>query len=206
VDETGRPAFNEGGAVTALEWMRKSINEKLTSWASLAFTEFDVSRVFSAGDAAFTLLWLPSYEGMNNPEALAGACRITHIPGSDILPEGVSVNGSTFFGISPNCKSKDAAVKLAKFWAGLDSKGNYVKWFFPTWMQMFEVPKIFREGVYDILDVVKYQYAHLINRPRIPKYAVLSKELQRAIHKALTEVKTPQEALNEAAERFASQL
>jgi maltose-binding protein MalE len=44
----------------------------------------------------------------------------------------------------------------------------------------------------------------MITRPRIPKYEVFSKELQLAIHEALLKLKTPQEALNDAAERLAT--
>jgi len=202
VDEAGKPVFNEGGGVAALEWMAKSMEEGITSWASLAFTEPDVARVFSTGDAAFALSWLSSYEGINRPELLAGACGITHAPGSDLLPEGVSINGSTFYGISSGCKQKDAAVNLVKFWTGLDPQKSYVKFLFPMWMQLFDTPKIFREGIFDILDVVKYQYNHMVTRPRIAKYAILSKELQQAIHEALTRLKTPQQALNDAAKRL----
>jgi multiple sugar transport system substrate-binding protein len=202
VDETGKPTFHEGGAVKALEWMVKSIDAKLTSKASLAFTEVDVVRVFGAGDAAFALSWISSYECMNYPYMLSGACGISHVPGSDILPEGVSVNGAMSIGISSKCKNKDAAVELAKFWVGLGSGRAYAEWLFPTWMRVFEVPNFFREGIYNILDVVKYQYAHLVNRPKIPNYVALSKELQQAIHEALTKAKTPQKALNDAAKRL----
>ncbi|MEM2995693.1 MAG: extracellular solute-binding protein [Candidatus Bathyarchaeia archaeon] len=204
VNENGRPAFNEGGGVKALEWMVKSIDAKLTGWASLAFTEVDVSRVFGAGDAAFALSWISSYECMNYPQMLAGSCGIARVPGSDILPEGVSVNGAMSVGISPKCKSVDAAVEFAKFWVGLDSERAYAEFLFPTWMRIFEVPQFFRDGIYDILEVVKYQYSHLISRPKIPNYMILSKELQQAIHEALTKVKSPQEALNDAARRFMS--
>jgi multiple sugar transport system substrate-binding protein len=201
-DETGKPVFNEGGAVAALEWMARSIDAGITSWASLAFAEQDVSRVFSTGDAAFALSWLSAYEGINRPELLAGACGITHVPGSDLLPEGVSINGSTFYGISSSCKRKDAAVNLVKFWTGLDPQKNYVKFLFPMWMQLFDTPKILREGIFDILDVVKYQYKHMVTRPRIARYAVLSKELQQAIHEALARLKTPQEALDDGVKRL----
>jgi multiple sugar transport system substrate-binding protein len=204
VDEGGKPVFNEGGAVKALEWMVESMSMRITGWESLAFAEPDVSRVFGDGDAAFALLWLSSYEGVNSPQNLAGACGITHVPGSDILPEGVSVNGSMLLGVSPKCEKKNAAVELIKFWSGLGSGRSYVRWLFPIWMRLFDAPKMFRGGIYDILDVVKYQYAHMVTRPRIPRYAALSKELQRAIHEALTYVKTPQKALDDAVKRFTS--
>ncbi|MEM2972143.1 MAG: extracellular solute-binding protein [Candidatus Bathyarchaeia archaeon] len=204
VDENGKPAFHEGGGVKALEWMVESISTRITGWESLAFAEPDVARVFGDGDSAFAFLWLSSYEVVNSPQRLAGVCGIAPIPGSDILPEGVSVNGSMLFGVSPKCENKEAAVELIKFWSGLGSGKSYVRWLFPIWMRLFDAPKMFQDGIYDILDVVKYQYAHMIIRPRIPKYALLSKELQRAVHEALTKAKTPQEALNDAARRFMS--
>jgi len=202
IDEAGKPAFNEDGGVAALEWMAKSIEEGITSWGSLAYAEPDVDRIFGAGDAAFALSWLSSYENINRPELLAGACGITNAPGSDLVPEGVSINGSTFFGISAGCKRKDAALELIKFWTGVGSEKSYVKFLFPTWMQLFDAPKIFQDGIFDVVDIVKYQYEHMITRPRIAKYAMLSKELQRAIHETLTKLKTPQQALNETAKRL----
>jgi multiple sugar transport system substrate-binding protein len=205
VDEAGKPVFNEGGAVEALKWMIKTIDAGLASWASLAFTENDVSRIFCTNDVAFTLSWIPDYVAMNAPELFAGACKIAPVPGSDILPEGVSVNGSDFVGISVNSKNKDFAMNFAKFWAGLEQE-SYADWLAPIELRLYNTPRMFREGIFNITDIIEYQYKHMISRPRIPKYAVLSKELQRAIHKALIKAKNPQEALNEAAERFASQL
>jgi multiple sugar transport system substrate-binding protein len=204
VDETGKPIFNKCGAVDALRWMIKSIEEGITSWASLAFAEVDMVRALGAKDAAFALCWLPEYEDVNHPEVLAGACGITHVPGSSILPEGISVNGSGLLGISSNSLNKDAAVDFIKFWAGLDTQTSYAKWLFPSWMRIFDTPKIFRGGIYDIEDTVTYQYARMITRPRIPQYAVFSKELQLAIHEALTKLKTPEEALNDAVKRLAT--
>jgi len=201
-DEAGKPVFNEGGAVAALKWMIKSIDAGITSWASLAFVEADVVRVLGVGDAAFALGWLSGYEQTNSPEFLAGACGVTNAPGSDILPEGVSVNGSMFFGVASGCKNKDTAAEIVKFWAGLDTQKSYAKWLLPMWMRLFDAPKILRGGIFDILDIVEYQYKHMITRPRTPKYAVFSKELQRAIHEALTKMKTPQKALNDAAKRL----
>ena len=202
VDEAGKPVFNKGGAVDALKWMMKTIDAGLTSWASLAFKETDVTRILCTEDAAFTLSWLPEYEDVNRPEFLAGACKITHIPGRNILPEGISVNGSDLLGISSSSKNKDAAVEFIKFWTGVDKQKSYANWLAPSWLRLLDTPKIFRDGIFNILDVVEYQYKHMITRPRIPKYTVFSKELQLAIHEALLKLKSPEEALNDAAKRL----
>lgn len=198
VDEARKPVFNKGGAVDALKWMIKTIEAHIASWESLAFIESDVARIFGTGDVAFTLSWLPVYETVNRPELLAGACGITHVPGSDILPEGVSVNGADLIGISSSSKNKDAAVEFVKFWTGFDEQKGYAQWLFPSWMRIYDAPKIFRKGIFDIQDVVDYQYKNMITRPRIPQYAAFSKELQLAIHEALLKLKTPKEALDDA--------
>ena len=205
VDEAGKPIFNEGGAVAALKWMAKSIDIGITNYASLAFTEPDMARTLGAGDAAFALDWLSHYEELNRPEFLAGGCGIANVPGSDLLPEGASINGSTFIAVSANCRNTSAAMELIKFWTGADPQESYVKWLFPVHMRLFDTPKMLLEGIFDITDIVKYQYEHMITRPRIPRYAAFSKELQQAIHEALTKAKTPQKALNEAAKRFIKQ-
>jgi len=202
VDKAGKPVFNKGGAVEALKWMIKTIDAGITSWAPLAFTEVDVIRVFGVGDAAFTLGWLTTYEEVNRPERLVGACKIAPVPGSDILPEGVSVDGSEFLVISSSSKNKHAAAEFIKFWTGFDKQKSYAKWLFPSWMRISDTPKIFLKGIFDIMDIVDYQYKHMITRPKIPNYAVFSKEMQLAIHEALMKLKTPQEALNDAAKRL----
>jgi multiple sugar transport system substrate-binding protein len=202
VDGAGKPIFNKGGAVEALKWMNDSIDAGITNWASLAFTDNDTAKFFGLGKAAFTLAWLCMYEGINSPSQLNGACGIAPVFGSAILPEGTSVNGSMFYGISSHSKHKDVAIEFAKFWTSLDIQRSYAKWLFPTWMTLFDDPEAFQEGVSDILKVVKYQYEHMITRPRIPKYMVLSKELQIAIHEALTKIRTPQEALDDAVGRL----
>jgi multiple sugar transport system substrate-binding protein len=202
VDKAGKPVFNEGGAVEALEWMDRSIDAGITSWVSLAFEEAHVSHFFGHGEAAFTLAWLSGYEGVNAPDHLNGACGITHVPGSDVLPEGVSVNGAMFHAISSHSRNKSAAIEFVKFWTDLDIQKSFAKWLLPMWIQLFDNPALFREDIGDILHVVKYQYQHMITRPRILKYTVFSKELQRAIHEALTKVKKPQKALDDAAARL----
>jgi len=202
VDEAGKPVFNNGGAVDALKWMIKTIDAGLTSWASLAFKDADAARILGTGDVAFTLSWLPTYEEVNRPELLAGACGLAHVPGSDILPEGVSVNGSDLIGISSSSKNKDAAVEFIKFWTGFDKQKSYANWLAPSWMRLYDTPHIFQQGIFNIQNVVDYQYKHMITRPRIPKYAAFSKELQLAIHEALLKLKTPQEALNDAAKHL----
>jgi len=206
VDEMGRPVFNKGGAVDALKWMIKTIDAGITSWASLAFTETDVARALGAEDAAFALCWLPEYEEVNRPELLAGACKLAPVPGSDILPEGVSVNGSDLVGVSSSSRHKGGAMEFIKFWTGFDKQKSYAKWLFPSWMQILNTPRIFRGGIFDILDVVEYQYKHMITRPRIPRYAVFSKELQLAIHEALIKLKTPEKALDDAVKRLTADI
>jgi ABC-type glycerol-3-phosphate transport system substrate-binding protein len=147
---------------------------------------------------------LPEYEDVNSPEFLAGACGITHVPGSNTLPEGISVNGSGLFSISSTSQNRDAALELIKFWVGLDTQMSYASWLFPSWMRIPDAPRIFRGGIYDIQDVVTYQQARMIPRPRILRYAAFSKELQVALHEALTKLKIPEKALNDAVARIAA--
>jgi len=202
VDEAGKPIFNKGGAVDALKWMVKSIDAGITDPASITFVEDDVQRAFAAGDIAFGLAWLYMIAEANRPEFLTGAGKIAPVPGSTILPEGASVDGSMFWGISSGSRHKDAALEFVKFWAGLDIQKDYAKWLFPMWKKLFDNPEIFAEEVHSIIPVVKYQYAHMVARPRSPIYRAFSRELQSALHGALTKVRTPQEALNDVVRRL----
>src|SRR3954452_4104137 len=65
LDDSGKPAFNQGGGVQALEFMHQTLSDGLSNPTSTQSLEEDVRRVFSAGQASLALNWTYMY-GMAN--------------------------------------------------------------------------------------------------------------------------------------------
>src|SRR5439155_6663952 len=57
LDSSGKPAFNTGGGLTALEIMKRSIDDGTTNPASAESLETDVVKIVSQGQAASGLNW-----------------------------------------------------------------------------------------------------------------------------------------------------
>ena len=68
LDAAGKPAFQHGGGVQALEFMRQSIVDGLSNPTSTQSLEEDVRRVFSAGQASMALNWTYMYGMANDPK------------------------------------------------------------------------------------------------------------------------------------------
>ena len=92
----GKPAFNQGGAVKALDYMRGSLDSGLSNPSSREFSEEDVRRVFSNGEAAFALNWTYMNALANDPKEskIAGKVGIVAAPGAKGVSTASAVNGS----------------------------------------------------------------------------------------------------------------
>ena len=67
LDDSGKPAFNTGGGVQALAFMKASLDEGLSNPASTESLEEDVRKTFSSGQAALALNWTYMYGLANDP-------------------------------------------------------------------------------------------------------------------------------------------
>ena len=107
-DDQGQPAFTSGGAVQALEFMRKTLVDGLSNPSSTQSAEDDVRKVISAGDAAMGLNWTYMYAAANDPKQSKVAGQITISP----VPSGgtgqISVNGSMAMAITAGAQNPDA--------------------------------------------------------------------------------------------------
>jgi len=63
-----KPAFDQDGALKAMQYMNDSLRDGLTNPNSREYLEEDVRRVFSNGDAAFALNWTYMYSMANDPK------------------------------------------------------------------------------------------------------------------------------------------
>ena len=113
----GKPSFATGGALDAVNYMKKTLDDGLTNPNSREYLEEDVRKVFSSGEAAFALNWTYMYNLANDPKEskIAGKVGIVPAPGVDGKTTASGVNGSMGLGITANSQHADEAWKFITF-------------------------------------------------------------------------------------------
>lgn len=195
-DDKGQPAFTEGGAVQALEFMRKSIVDGITNPSSTQSLEDDVVKVFGAGDAAMALNWSYMFASANDAKqsTVAGQAVVTQVP--DGGAGRISVNGSSALSITATTKNADAAWEFAKYVSSLDVQTKYITDALPIWKSAYDDPAVIKTAP-DFVPVAKKQFDDMTGRPAVVAYNAISQKLQVAVQKALLGQSTPQQAMND---------
>ncbi|NOZ27046.1 MAG: extracellular solute-binding protein [Chloroflexi bacterium] len=199
-DEDQNPLFNGEGAVNALQFMRDTIYEyKITNPASLTWSEREVDDAAYAGDISYFLKWGLPLIPLNNPEIskVVGQCQIGLLPSYD-GQHTATCSGPMGLAISSGSKHKEAAWAYLQFRAGREgAKRNAIgAGIVPGWASLFKDPEVL-EAIPG-LDLMLEQAKHVVNRPRVPWYYEFSTTLQVELQNALTDKKSPQEALDDA--------
>lgn len=205
-DDEGQPSFNTGGGVKALEYMKMTLDEGLADPASLTSYGDDVRKAISQGDVAMAIDWTYVYGMANDPaeSAVAGQIGIAHTPSGPAGAPGI--NGSMALSVTSTSKNPDTALAYVKYLTSQPVQNDYATLSLPIWKSSYE-PGVVLEGVSpELLDVAKTQLGDMFSRPAIPQYNSISHALQVEIQNALTGAKTPQQALDDAAEQASSLL
>jgi multiple sugar transport system substrate-binding protein len=202
-DENQNPVFNSGGGVEALQFMVDAIHKyKIANPGSLNFTELDVNNAMQAGDIAFCLRWGLPLVPLNDSRIskVVGQCKIGIVPSKKGFPTA-TVSGPMGLAVSAGSKNKEAAIKYIFYRA--DREGTKQEAIgganVPGWMSLYKDKDILKAvpGIDTMLEQGKYA----INRPRVPWYNEFSTMFQVELQNALTLRKTPQQALNDAAQK-----
>ncbi len=195
--DAGVPAFADGGALQALEFMRKTVVDGITNPSSMQTLEDDVRKVISAGDASMGLNWTYMYSAANDPKQskMAGKIAIGEVPTAG--GGHMSVNGSSALSITANSKNPDAAWAFAEFVSSRAVQEQYVADSLPIWSASYNSPAVIKSAP-NVVPVAKRQLADMVNRPGAVQYNAVSQKLQVAIQKALTGAVTPAKALKDA--------
>jgi multiple sugar transport system substrate-binding protein len=199
LDDAGKPAFNTGGGVQALEFMRTTVTEGLTNPASMESVEEDVRKTFSNGDASFALNWTYMYGLTQDPKEskVVGKVAIMQTPaGASGARPGV--NGSMALSVTNGSKNQDAAWKFISFLTSPDEQAKYAKSSLPVWTASYDEPAVTKAAPQTV-PVAKKQLAELILRPQVASYNAVSALLQAEIQNALLGKKPAQKALDDAA-------
>lgn len=197
----GKPAFQSGGGLDALNYMVDSYKSGLTNPNSKEFLEEDVRKVFENGEAAFALNWTYMYNMANDPKTskVAGKVGVVPAPGVAGKSEVSAVNGSMGLGITTNSKHADEAWKYITYMTSAPVQNQYAKLSLPIWAASYDDAAVAKDQE-ELIAAAKLSLAAMYPRPTTPKYQELSNALQQAIQEALLGQTPAQDALNEAAE------
>jgi multiple sugar transport system substrate-binding protein len=197
----GKPVFQSGGGLDALNYMVDSYKSGLTNPNSKEFLEEDVRRVFQNGEAAFALNWTYMYNMANDPKdsKVAGKVGVVPAPGVEGKSTVSAVNGSMGLGITTTSKHPDEAWKYISFMTSQPTQNQYAKLSLPIWASSYDDPAV-SKGQEELIAAAKVSLAAMYPRPTTPKYQELSTGLQQAIQEALLGQAAPEDALKTAVE------
>lgn len=197
----GKPVFQTGGGLDALNYMVDSYKSGLTNPNSKEFLEEDVRRVFQNGEAAFALNWTYMYNMANDPKdsKVAGKVGVVPAPGVEGKSTVSAVNGSMGLGITSTSKHPDEAWKYITFMTSQATQNQYAKLSLPIWSSSYDDPAVSKNQE-ELIAAAKVSLAAMYPRPTTPKYQELSTGLQQAIQEALLGQAAPEDALKTAVE------
>jgi multiple sugar transport system substrate-binding protein len=198
-------AFNSGGGLQALEFMKQTIDSKLTNPNSVESLEEDVRKIFSDGQAALALNWTYMFNAANDPQQskIVGKVAVTATPSGPASAPGV--NGSMALSVSSGSKNKKAAWTYISYITSAEVQDKYAKSSLPCWSKSYDKTDVVA-ALPKVVPVAKKQLADLIARPQVPRYNEISQILQAELQNALLGRKPPKKALDDAAQQARSLL
>ena len=207
LDETGKPAFNQGGGVKALEFMKMLLDKGLAAPASTTSIEEDVLKAFAAEQIAVNWNWTFQLAGATEPsksKVAAGDVAILHTPQGTPGVTAPGVNGGQPLMITAGSAHPNEAWEFIKFITSQPVQNGYVKDSLPIWASSYNEPEVIKTAGSQLVSVAKTQLPDMILRPQVTNYNAASQELQVQIQRALLGKTSPQEALNTAVKAFAT--
>src|SRR4051794_24068452 len=206
LDESGKPAFNKGGGVQALEFMKMLLDKKLANPSSTTSIEEDVLKAFAAEQIALNWNWTFQLAGATDPtksKVSKTDVAILHTP-KGTAPSAPGVNGGQPVMITTGSKHPDEAWTYIKFITSQPVQNKYVADSLPIWASSYQDTEVIKTAGSPLVSVAKTQLPDMILRPQVTDYNAASQELQVQIQRALVGKASPQDALNTAAGAFES--
>jgi multiple sugar transport system substrate-binding protein len=213
LDASGQPVFNNDKGVQVLTWMKQTLDDGLSNPSSVASDENAVRDNFIAGSSAFAVNWIYQYSDSNNASKsqIVGKAAFSPMPvfaaGAAAGVKGSSVDGSSSFGLMATTPYPDQTWKYLSYLASNDVQIKYSAEMLPVWQADYEgdaLKKLEAATPTNPVTVPAFlgQFPFANERPTVPYYNEASAALQLAIQEALTGVKSPQQALDDAAAKW----
>jgi multiple sugar transport system substrate-binding protein len=205
-DAEGKWILNQGGGVTALQFMVDSLTTAGTASPSSTTLDDRTNRnLFAAGEVPFLLNWTSAYKQFTDPGSskVVDDVRIGLIPGSAAAGTvSASTTGGSGFGIAAKSPNQDAAWDFIQMMI-VDPEAQR-RWLaeanqIPTQKALYDDPAIV--GEYPQFADMRRQMDFGVGRPELPWYGQWTQVMQLELHRALTGEKTPQQALDDAMEQ-----
>jgi multiple sugar transport system substrate-binding protein len=204
-DDGKTAAFNKGGGLEALQFMKKSLDNGLTNPNSMESLEEDVRKIFSEGTAAMALNWTYMFSAANDPaqSKIPGQVAVLPTPAGSAGAPGC--NGSMALSVTSGSKNQKAAWTYVTFMTSQAVQNKYAKSSLPCWASSYDDSGVVATAP-QMVPAAKKALANLIARPQVPRYNEISLILQTEVQNALLGKKTPQTALDDAADQARSLL
>jgi multiple sugar transport system substrate-binding protein len=210
LDANGKPAFNNEKGVQILTWMKQTLDAGLSNPSSVSADEVAVETDFLAGKSAFAVNWLFQYSDSNDAtkSQIVGQAAFAPMPvfaaGAAAGIMGSSVDGSSSFAIMATTPYADQTWKFLTYLASYDVQMKHSSAMLPVWQNAFQgdaYNELLAASPTNPVTVPAFlaQFPFANERPTVAYYNEASAALQLAIQEALTGIKTPQQALDEAA-------
>jgi multiple sugar transport system substrate-binding protein len=207
LDSSGKPAFQSGGGLHALQFMKMLLDQGLADPASTSSLEADVLKAFQQGRIAMNLNWTFQLAGALDPaqsRVSKDNVLILHTPQGSAGATAPGCNGGQPVMITTGSKHPNEAWAYIKFITSPTAQNGYVKDSLPIWAAAYNDPTVIKDAGPQLVSVAKTQLPNMILRPQVTNYNAASQALQVQIQNALLGRKTPQAALNAAAAAFTS--
>jgi multiple sugar transport system substrate-binding protein len=206
LDASGKPAFQTGGGVAALQFMKMLLDQGLADPASTTTDEAGVLKAFGQGHIALNLNWTFQLAGAKDPKqslVSKDEIMILHTPkGTAATAPGC--NGGQPLMIAAGSKHPNEAWEYIKFMTSQPEQNQYVADSLPIWSSSYDDLTVIKNAGPQLVSVAKTELPNMILRPQVANYNAASHELQVQIQNALLGRKSPQDALNAAAKAFTS--
>jgi multiple sugar transport system substrate-binding protein len=207
LDASGKPAFQSGGGLQALQFMKMLLDQGLADPASTSSLEADVLKAFAQGKIAMNLNWTFQLAASLDPKqsnVTKDDVMILHTPSGSSGGPAPGCNGGQPVMITSGTKHPNEAWTYIKFITSAAAQNKYVADSLPIWSASYDDPAVIKGAGKQLVSVAKTQLPDMILRPQVANYNAASQALQVQIQDALLGRKTPQDALNAAAQAFSS--
>jgi len=203
LDAQGKPAFQSGGGLKALEWMTDSLKKGLMNPNSKEYLEEDVRRVFSSGQAAFALNWTYMYGLTQDPKEskVVGKVGVVPAPGASGGARVSAVNGSMGLGITQGSQHPEEAWKFIRYLTSQPVQEKYAQLSLPIWKTSYGKASV-KKGQESVVKAASSAIGAMTPRPVVVRYSEFSTILQKALQDALLGTTTPKAALEGAASQI----
>src|SRR5512135_817984 len=213
LDASGKPAFNNEKGVQVLTWMKQTIDDGLTNPSAISADENAVRDNFIAGSSAFAVNWLFQYSDSNNADIskIVGQAAFSPMPvfaaGAAEGIKSSSVDGSSSFGIMATTPHPDETWKFLVYLTSNAVQTKFSAEMLPIWQADFQgdaLKTLLGATPTNPVTVPAFlgQFPYANERPTVAYYNEGSAALQLAIQEALTGVKSPKQALDDAAAKW----